>query len=44
MPINAGAGHYEEHLRRVLAHTSLRQIQWVNKKLYAPPAKSTAEK
>jgi GxxExxY protein len=28
--LHAGLGHYEEHLRRLLAHTALKRIQWIN--------------
>ena len=28
--LTSDVGHYEEHLRRLLAHTVLKQIQWVN--------------
>lgn len=27
---NSDCGHYEDHLRRLLAHTSLKRIQWIN--------------
>lgn len=26
----SAVGHYEEHLRRLLAHTALKRIQWIN--------------
>src|ERR1043166_2248671 len=28
--LTKGVGHYEEHLRRLLTHTSLKHLQWVN--------------
>jgi GxxExxY protein len=28
--LTAGLGHYENHLRQLLAHTALKRIQWIN--------------